>query len=97
MADDTNNMVLRTIYLPPDVDQALKSAAIRGSRSKGDLIRELIKTGLEAKRKEAGSYFAEPSGDKQPVKPAAMTRTVVTKAKAAKAPAAAPRKKLATA
>ncbi|MHA3842024.1 ribbon-helix-helix domain-containing protein [Sphingomonas aestuarii] len=84
MADDTNNMVLRTIYLPPDVDQALKSAAIRGSRSKGDLIRELIKTGLETKRKEAGSYFVEPSGSKQPVRPAAVTRTVVVKAKAPK-------------
>lgn len=91
MADDTNNMVLRTIYLPPDVDQALKSAAIRGSRSKGDLIRELIKTGLEAKRKEAGSYFAEPSGNKQPVRPAAVTRTIVVKAKSPK-PHAKPKK-----
>ncbi|WP_293920217.1 CopG family transcriptional regulator [Sphingobium sp. UBA5915] len=84
-------MVLRTIYLPPDVDQALKSAAIRGSRSKGDLIRELIKTGLEAKRKEAGSYFAEPSGNRQPVRPAAVTRTIVGKAKSPK-PRAKPKK-----
>jgi hypothetical protein len=84
MADDTNNMVLRTIYLPPDVDQALKSAAIRGSRSKGDLIRELIKTGLDAKRKEVGSYFVEPSGNKQPVRPAAVAPMIVAKAKTPK-------------
>ena len=84
MSDDTNNMVLRTIYLPPDIDQALKAAAIRGARSKGDLIRELIRTGLDAKRNEAGSCFVEPTGSKQPVRPAAVIRTIVSKAKATK-------------
>lgn len=81
MADNTDNMVLRTLYLPRTLDQALKSAAIRGSRSKGDVIRELIQAGLHAKRKEAGSYFAEPTGEKKPVRVSTPKRSVVAKAK----------------
>jgi hypothetical protein len=81
MNDDTENMVLRTLYLPRDLDQKLKSAANRGARSKGDVIRELILAGLEQKSAERGSYFAEPSSAKKPVQPSAPTRALVTKAK----------------
>lgn len=90
MSTETDNMVLRTLYLPRNLDQALKSAAIRGGRSKGDVIRELIVAGLTEKRKEADSYFAEPTGGKKPVRPTAPKGSVVTKAqpRAARAPAA---------
>lgn len=81
MSDETDNMVLRTLYLPRDLDQTLKSAAIRGSRSKGDVIRELIVAGLKSKRNEKGSYFAEPKGDRKPVKLSAPAKLVIAKAK----------------
>ncbi|HEY1932476.1 MAG TPA: ribbon-helix-helix protein, CopG family [Acetobacteraceae bacterium] len=81
MSDDTENMVLRTLYLPRDLDQALKVAANRSARSKGDVIRELILAGLKKKRAEPGSYFAEPLSGKKPVRPSAPTRSLVTKAK----------------
>lgn len=81
MADDSDNMVLRTLYLPRELDQTLKSAAIRGARSKGDVIRELIRAGLQAKRKEAGSYFIEPNGSRPAVRPTAVSRSLVSKAK----------------
>ncbi len=80
MADSTENMVLRTIYLPKELDQALKSAAVRGERSKGDVIRELIAAGLRVKQQEAGSYFVAPTAsEKKPVRPAAVKRRVVAK------------------
>lgn len=82
MADDSDNMVLRILYLPRTLDQALTSAAIRGARRKGDVIRELIQAGLQAKRKEAGSYFAEPTGEKKPARLSAPKRSVVAKGKA---------------
>jgi hypothetical protein len=74
-------MVLRTLYLPRDLDEALKSAAIRGARSKGDVIRELILAGLKQKRAERSSYFVEPSSAKKPVRPSGPTRSLVSKAK----------------
>lgn len=80
MADHPDNMVLRTLYLPVDLDQTLKSAAMRGGRSKGDAIRELIRAGLQSKLKEPGSYFIEPTGKRKAVQPAPITRSLVKKA-----------------
>lgn len=79
MSDSTDNMVLRTLYLPRELDQALKSAAIRGARSKGDVIRELISAGLKVMRDDPGSYLAEPASAKKPAQPKAPKRTVVKK------------------
>ncbi|MDX8502123.1 hypothetical protein RFM99_27380 [Mesorhizobium sp. VK4C] len=81
MSDSTDNMVLRTLYLPRDLDQALKSAALRGARSKGDVIRELIYAGLKVMRADPDSYFAEPSSPKKPVQLKTPNRSVVAKAK----------------
>lgn len=81
MNDETENMVLRTLYLPRDLDQVLRSVAIRAARSKGDVMRELIRAGLKLKRAEQGSYFVEPSSAKEPAQPSAPTRTLVTKGK----------------
>lgn len=82
MADNTDNMVLRTIYLPKDLDQTLKSAAIRGARSKGELIRDLILTGLNEKLKDPKNYFVESKGEKKSVRPISPKAKVVAKAKA---------------
>ena len=82
MTDISDNMVLRTIYLPKELDQTLKSAAIRGERSKGDVIRELIQAGLQTLSAEKGSYLAVPTNaDKKPVRPAMVKRKVVTAGK----------------
>lgn len=67
-------MVLLPLYLPSDLDVTLKAIAIRSGRTKSDIIRELIVTGLEQKRLERDSDFAEPSSA-EPVRPIAPTRT----------------------
>jgi len=78
MADSSENMVLRTIYLPKELDQTLKTAAIRGERSKGDVIRELIAAGLQALSQQSGSYLATPSATaKKPVQPTGIKRKTV--------------------
>ncbi|WP_176478447.1 ribbon-helix-helix protein, CopG family [Mesorhizobium sp. WSM3876] len=81
MAENTDNMVLRTIYLPKDLDQTLKLAAIRGGCSKSELIRDLILTGLNEKRKDPQSYFVESKGGKKGVRPISPKAKVVAKAK----------------
>lgn len=91
MAEESDNMVLRTLYLPRELDEQLKSAAIRGARSKGDVIRELIHAGLVVKRKERKSYLAEPPKAVKPVRPKAVKHTILAKkaitAKPKRAPA----------
>lgn len=85
------NMVLRTLYLPRELDEELKSAAVRGARSKGDVIRELILAGLQARRRDTGSYIAEPSGaTRKAFKPAMVKPSLVTRKAAAAKPAAGP-------
>lgn len=44
--DDTQNMVLRTVFLPPETDDKLIAAAFRLGISKGDLLRQLITDGM---------------------------------------------------
>lgn len=44
--EDTRNMVLRTVFLPPDLDDQLRNVAFNQKMSKGDLIRALIVYGL---------------------------------------------------
>lgn len=43
----TQNMILRSIYLPPKVDQTLRAIAFTRQISKGDLMRSLIDEGLK--------------------------------------------------
>lgn len=88
MTDTTDNMVLRTIYLPKELDQQLKAAAIRGDRSKGDVIRELIAAGMQSLREDKTSYLT-PSIPVQrkavlptAVKPRLVTKHVVKKKRA---------------
>ena len=47
MADiPTENMVLRTLYIPLETDRQLKALAFTREVSKGELMRELIRQGL---------------------------------------------------
>lgn len=44
----TENLVLRTFYVPLEMDRTLKALAFTRGISKGELIRELIGKGLAA-------------------------------------------------
>lgn len=43
----TKNLVLRTVYIDPDVDDALRNEAFEGKTSKNDLIRKYLKLGMQ--------------------------------------------------
>jgi predicted DNA-binding protein len=47
------NMVLRSIYLPEELDSRLRSIAFLQGRSKGELVRELVSEGLERLEEKA--------------------------------------------
>lgn len=47
-----DNMILRSVYLPPDIDQRLRALAFTESVSKGDVIREMLERGLAASGKK---------------------------------------------
>jgi len=87
MADEVSgNMVLRTVYLPSDLDLLLKAAALRDPKNKDNLIRELIQTGIAAMRSGGDKRFStiEPKGGRQPVSVKPPVRKVddTTKARA---------------
>jgi hypothetical protein len=54
-ADTGENMVLRTVYLPPELDEALRRQAFHSRRSKGDLIREYVARGLGQEERAASA------------------------------------------
>lgn len=47
-----DNMVLRTVYLPPELDHKIGALAFTESVSKGDVIREMLERGLQASGKK---------------------------------------------
>jgi len=49
------NMVLRTVYIKPSVDDALRDEAFKRRTSKNDLIRQYIELGMEAKARQSKS------------------------------------------
>lgn len=57
MAEFEDKMVLRTVYLPFDLDQELKSIAFRDDLSKNALIRELVKMGIQAAKEKNDKRF----------------------------------------
>lgn len=44
----TQNLVLRTVYISPDVDDKLRTQAFDKRTSKNDLIRQYIELGMQA-------------------------------------------------
>jgi len=46
MADTNPSMVMRSVYLPPDMDEALRNLAFQLRLSKADLIRAFVAGGL---------------------------------------------------
>jgi predicted transcriptional regulator len=50
MSDEkTANMVLRSVYLPQDLDANLRDLAFKSNKSKNELIRELVQQALAAR------------------------------------------------
>ena len=56
--DRNVRMVLRTVYLPPDIDDELRVRAFRSNQTKNDLIREAVTRWLD----EAGLSTAKAKG-----------------------------------
>lgn len=48
----SDNLILRTVYLPPDLDDKLRVEAFAKRTSKNDLIRKYIDLGMKAASKE---------------------------------------------
>lgn len=46
-AESSERMVLRTVYLPPELDEKLRVSAFRAKLSKGDVIRHAIARALD--------------------------------------------------
>lgn len=44
----TKNLVLRTMYIDPDVDDELRTEAFDSRTSKNDLLRKYLRIGMEA-------------------------------------------------
>lgn len=78
MADNNENMVLRTVYLPVDVDRHLKNLAFAKGITKNELIRVILRTGLKAYEGqtfgERLAVAAEPVKTVKPKKPDAQRR-----------------------
>jgi hypothetical protein len=54
-------MVLRTVFLPKDLDNALKKMAFQNSKSKNDTIRQLVLEALTARGLEMDNGRLVPS------------------------------------
>lgn len=46
LEDDTRNMVLRTVFIPPNLDDALRDAAFSQGVNTGQLLRSIIANAL---------------------------------------------------
>ena len=75
MADQDARMVLRTVYLTPEVDEKLRVGAFQAGRSKNDLIRDAI------------TQFLTGSGEPAKTRSKAAAIGVAKKATARKEPA----------
>jgi hypothetical protein len=45
---DINNMILRTVYLTPEIDSLLRTRAFRADISKNELIRQYLEAAIKA-------------------------------------------------
>lgn len=59
MAGSSDNMVLRTVYLPNELDRELRQLAFSRDVSKGDLIRDFIRQGLGTRQASGERTLAE--------------------------------------
>ena len=69
----TSNLVLRTVYLSPALDDKLRDEAYLTHTSKNDLIRRYIEAGMNASPQQARSAASPPA------KASAARKTVAAK------------------
>ena len=81
MATSNPNLVLRTVYISPEVDDVLRLEAFDTRTSKNEVIRRYIDMGIAAARKQAAAM-------KSPAKPAVKKAAAKPTAKVAPKPAA---------
>lgn len=87
MTDISENMVLRTLYLPLETDRQLKAIAFTRDVSKGELMRDLIKQGLAAISASGERSLAEQlSARLAQAQPAAPAKKAAVFAKSADRP-----------
>ena len=88
MAENVDNMVLRTVYIPVDVDRHLKDLAYAKDITKNALIRQILIEGLKdlkgqtfGERLEAAAARVEAA---KPVKASKSSKTVLREKAVAK-------------
>lgn len=69
---ESKNLVLRTIYIDPDVDDQLRTEAFDKRTSKNDLLRKYLRIGMET-AKNAGMVDAEHAGELVKARPSVFT------------------------
>lgn len=89
MTTPNENMVLRTIYLPKEIDRRLKALAFAQDISKGELIRKLITDALPGLQGQTLGSRIEASASKRAAKP--VKPKLASAAAKAASPAASPR------
>ena len=67
----TQNLVLRTVYISPDVDDKLRVQAFDKRTSKNDLIRRYLELGMKAAEQAGTTVSARSAAPKVPAKKAA--------------------------
>lgn len=72
----SKNLVLRTVYIDPEVDDELRNEAFAGRTSKNDLFRKYLRLGMQAARGAATSGSL--ARDKPKASSEASTKTTVT-------------------
>jgi predicted DNA-binding protein len=55
MAETNTLMVMRSVYLPPEMDESLRNLAFQLRLSKADLIRAFVSSGLNQVAQSLGS------------------------------------------
>jgi hypothetical protein len=71
----TQNLVLRTVYISPDVDDKLRVQAFDKRTSKNDLIRRYLELGMKAAEQAKTTVSARSAAPKPPAKKAAAKKT----------------------
>ena len=70
----TQNLVLRTVYISPDVDDKLRVQAFDKRTSKNDLIRRYLELGMKAAEQTGAAVTARAAAPKGPTKKAAAKK-----------------------
>lgn len=84
----TKNLVLRTMYIDPDVDDQLRTEAFDNRTSKNDLLRKYLRLGMEAAKHGAVRDAAAPGTAPQGAARKSAARKAVLTPDPARAPEA---------